>query len=120
MTHDFPYENGPVKLTEDGQRAGRWLMSQGVFGSFTADDLTVTVDLLGDLIFFFSMPLSDVIDQLDRFTDPALLLEGLYGSHVLVQVPEAFPYAGLSISVNCLVDHLNEFSPHVGIDRGKP
>ena len=34
MTHDFPREYGPVKLVEDGQRVGRWLMSQGIFGGF--------------------------------------------------------------------------------------
>jgi len=32
MTHDFPHIDGPVKLVEDGQRIGRWLMSQGIFG----------------------------------------------------------------------------------------
>lgn len=43
MTRDFPHIDGPVKLVEDGQRVGRWLLSQGVFGGFTAEELTIGV-----------------------------------------------------------------------------
>jgi len=43
LTHDFPAEVGTVKLVEDGQRVGRWLMSQGIFGGFTASELKIGV-----------------------------------------------------------------------------
>jgi len=43
LTHDFPNTDGPVKLVEDGQRVGRWLLGQGIFGGFTAEKLTIGV-----------------------------------------------------------------------------
>jgi hypothetical protein len=43
MAHDFPREKGPIKLVEDGQRIGRWLMSQGIFGGFKTKELTIGI-----------------------------------------------------------------------------
>lgn len=43
LTNDFPSKKGPVKLVEDGQRVGRWLMAQGTFGGFTAEKLTIGI-----------------------------------------------------------------------------
>jgi hypothetical protein len=39
----FPATDGPVKLVEDGQRVGRWLLGQGIFGGFKADTLRVGI-----------------------------------------------------------------------------
>jgi hypothetical protein len=50
MTHDFPRENGPIKLVEDGQRVGRWLMAQGIFGGFTDKELEIGIEKPGTLI----------------------------------------------------------------------
>jgi hypothetical protein len=49
LTNDFPYIKGPVKLVEDGQRVGRWLMAQGIFGGFKAQSLTIGVIKPGTL-----------------------------------------------------------------------
>jgi hypothetical protein len=50
LAHDFPQTDGPVKLVEDGQRVGRWLISQGTFGGFTAQSLEIGIEKPGTLI----------------------------------------------------------------------
>jgi hypothetical protein len=50
LTRDFPVIDGPVKLVEDGQRIGRWLMSQGIFGGFTANKLEIGIENPGTLL----------------------------------------------------------------------
>lgn len=37
LESDWVTSEGPVKMVEDGQRVGRWLLAQGLFGGFRGD-----------------------------------------------------------------------------------
>lgn len=43
LTRDFPHEEGPVTMVEDGQRVGRYLYAAGIFGGFKGD-ITVGIE----------------------------------------------------------------------------
>lgn len=43
LTRDFVYEEGPVKMVEDGQRVQRWLFNAGIFGGLKANELTIGI-----------------------------------------------------------------------------